>query len=87
MSSDVELVRAAQNGDTASLGLLLERHRASLLAVALHILGRGPQAQDAVQDAFLVALRDFDKLPSYAGGGWKLATGHRAKRMLDEAQG
>ena len=71
MSSDVELVRAAQNGDTASLGLLLERHRASLLAVALHILGRGPQAQDAVQDAFLVALRDFDKLRTpEAVGSW-----------------
>jgi RNA polymerase sigma factor (sigma-70 family) len=71
VSGDVELVRAAQNGNTASLGVLLERHRASLLALALHILGRSPQAQDAVQDAFLVALRDIDMLRTpEAAGSW-----------------
>jgi len=71
VSGDVELVRAAQNGNTASLGVLLERHRASLLALALHILGRSPQAQDAIQDALLVALRDIDKLRTpEAVGRW-----------------
>jgi hypothetical protein len=33
VSSDAELVRAAQNGDVASLGILLERHRAPLHAL------------------------------------------------------
>lgn len=69
--ADVELVRAAQGGDAASLGILLERHRAPLYALALQILGHGPDAQDAVQDTFLVALRKFDQLREpEAGGRW-----------------
>src|ERR671926_1800522 len=69
--SDVELARAAQNGDAASVGVLLERHRAALYALALRILGRGPEAQDAVQDTFLIALNSIDRLRKpEAVGGW-----------------
>ena len=69
--SDAELARAAQNGDAASLGVLLERHDASLYALALRILGRGPEAQDAVQDTFLIALSSIDRLREpEAVGGW-----------------
>lgn len=71
MLSDVELARAAQNGDAASLGVLLERHRAALYALALRILGRGPEAQDAVQEAFLIVLNSIDRLRKpEAVGGW-----------------
>lgn len=71
MSSDTDLVRAARGGDVVSLGLLLERHRASLHGVALRLLGNGPQAEDAVHDAFLVALRRIDQLREPAAvGGW-----------------
>jgi RNA polymerase sigma-70 factor (ECF subfamily) len=55
MLSDADLVRAAQGGDATSLGLLLERYRAALYGQALGILGYGPQAEDAVHDAFVVA--------------------------------
>jgi hypothetical protein len=41
MLSDADLARGAQGGDVASLGILLERHRAPLYAVALRMLGRG----------------------------------------------
>jgi hypothetical protein len=40
--SDAELVRTAQRGDATSLGILLERHRAPLRALALRFLGHGP---------------------------------------------
>jgi RNA polymerase sigma-70 factor (ECF subfamily) len=71
MPSDTDLVRAAQNGDTASLGVLLERYRASLHARTLGILGLGPQAEDAVHDTFLVALRRIDGVREPAAvGGW-----------------
>jgi RNA polymerase sigma-70 factor (ECF subfamily) len=71
MPSDADLVRAAQNGDTASLGILLERYRASLHGRALGILGLGPQAGDAVHDTFLVALRAIDRVREPAAvGGW-----------------
>ncbi len=71
MLSDAELARAAQSGNAASLGILLERHRAPLYALALRFLGHGPDAQDAVQDAFLTALRTIDRLREpEAVGGW-----------------
>jgi RNA polymerase sigma factor (sigma-70 family) len=72
--SDAELVRTAQGGDAASLGILLERYRAPLYALALRILGRRPEAQDAVQDSFLVALRKIGQLRDpEAVGGWLYA--------------
>jgi RNA polymerase sigma factor (sigma-70 family) len=71
VSSDARLVMAAQRGDAASLGILLERHRVSMYALALRILGRKPEAQDAVQDAFLVALSGIDRLRMpEAVGAW-----------------
>jgi RNA polymerase sigma-70 factor, ECF subfamily len=56
-SLDSELVRAAQAGDGGSLGLVLTRHRAGMYAVALALLGHSPDAEDAVQEAMLIALR------------------------------
>ncbi len=69
--SDTELVRTAQSGEVGSLGALLERHRASLYALALGFLREGPDAQDAVQDAFLIAVRKIGQLeaPELVGGG------------------
>ncbi|WP_220039860.1 RNA polymerase sigma factor [Nonomuraea aridisoli] len=55
--SDPELLRAAQDGDVAALGALLERHRAGMRAVALSVLGNVPDVEDAVQEASLIALR------------------------------
>ena len=56
---DVTLTRAAQAGDVAAFALLLERHRAGMRAVALSILGPGPDVDDAMQDAALAALRSI----------------------------
>jgi RNA polymerase sigma-70 factor (ECF subfamily) len=55
--ADADLVLAAQHGEVGALGLLLARHEPSMRVVAMSILGYGPQAEDAVQDAALVALR------------------------------
>jgi RNA polymerase sigma-70 factor (ECF subfamily) len=60
--SDAALVRAAQAGDSAGLGVLLERHRARLHAIAVSIVGHGPAAEDAVQETFLIALRRIGEL-------------------------
>jgi RNA polymerase sigma factor (sigma-70 family) len=68
--SDAELARAAKAGDLASLGELLERHRAPLHAAALRIVGFG-NAEDAVQETFVVALRRIGDLRDPdAVGGW-----------------
>jgi RNA polymerase sigma-70 factor (ECF subfamily) len=60
---------AAQAGEVAGLGTLLVRHRAGMTAVALSVLGYGPDAEDAVQDASLLALRRIGELrdPSAVG--------------------
>jgi len=70
--SDEELAKAAQGGDAVSLGILLERHRAPLYALALRVLGHRPQqAQDIVQDIFVVALSSIDQLREpKAVGAW-----------------
>jgi len=54
---DSDLVHAAQAGDAASLGILLARHRAGMYAVAVGVLGYGSDAEDAVQEAAIIALR------------------------------
>src|SRR5690606_4114215 len=54
--TDVDLVAAASAGDTGALGLLFARHRPALLAVATSLLGPGPDAEGAVQEAGLTAL-------------------------------
>ena len=80
--SDVELVKTAREGDAASLGLLLERHRAPLYGLALRILGHGSQAQDAVHDTFLVALRKLDQVQrTRRRGGWLRAVLRNVCRM------
>jgi RNA polymerase sigma factor (sigma-70 family) len=97
--SDAELVRMAQGGDATSLGILLERHRTPLHALALQMLGgHAPQAQDAVQDAFLIALRNIDQLREpEAVGRWLRAIlrnvclerfrHHRGEILFDELAG
>jgi RNA polymerase sigma factor (sigma-70 family) len=87
--SDAELVRIARRGDAASLGILLERHRAPLYALALRFLGHGLDAQDAVQDAFLIALRTIDRLrePEAVGGWLRGIVRNVCLRRLRERQG
>lgn len=69
--SDAALLLAARNGDCAGLGLLLERYRPRLHAAALRLLGYGPEAEDAVHETFLVALRRLDDVRDpQAIGGW-----------------
>ncbi len=55
-TAELLLVRDAQAGDVAALGVLLDRYRPEMLAVALGALGRPSDAEDAVQEAMLTAL-------------------------------
>jgi RNA polymerase sigma factor (sigma-70 family) len=87
MPDDAELVRAARAGDAASLGALLERHRPDMHAVALSVVGWGPDAEDAVQDAMLTALRRLSQLrdPTAAGAWLKAITRNAARMRLRSA--
>lgn len=59
---DAGLVLAARDGDTQSLAVLLMRHRAAMHAVAASVLGAGPEVEDVVQDASLVAITDLGRI-------------------------
>ncbi|MBM0278156.1 RNA polymerase sigma factor [Micromonospora tarensis] len=80
---DAELVVLAQAGDPAALGVLLSRHEAGMRAVALSVLGYGPDAEDAVQDAMVVALRRIGEVRDPAAvGPWLRAIVRNNSRML-----
>lgn len=69
-----ELLARALAGDGASLATVFERWRPRLLAAALRLLNDRAEAQDAVQETFLVALArltDLREPPAF--GGWLLA--------------
>jgi RNA polymerase sigma-70 factor (ECF subfamily) len=84
---DAALVRAAQGGEIAALGLLLERHEPGMRAVALSILGPGPDAQDVVQDAALSALRRIADLrdPKAVGPWLRMIVRNRCHTVLRDA--
>ncbi|TPI32945.1 RNA polymerase sigma factor [Mesorhizobium sp. B3-2-1] len=68
---DAELVMAARGGEAPSLGLLLERYRPQLYAIALSMLGYTSDAEDAVHETFVTALTRLDGLRDPAAvGGW-----------------
>ena len=70
-AQDAALTLAAQSGDVSALGLLLERHRPGMRAVALSLLGPGPDIDDVLQEAALVALRRIvDVRDPEAVGPW-----------------
>jgi RNA polymerase sigma-70 factor (ECF subfamily) len=58
--SDLDLVARARQGDPAAFGELVERHRAAVYRAALAALGSHADAEDAAQDAFLLAFRRLD---------------------------
>lgn len=61
---DRELVRRHLAGDPQAFAVLVERHRARLYHVCYRIVGDADEAADAVQDAFMSALR---KLSTFRG--------------------
>jgi RNA polymerase sigma factor (sigma-70 family) len=88
VADDVALTLAAQAGDVAALGLLLEEHQAGMRAVALSILGPGPDAEDAVQEAMLVALRGIADVrePRSVGAWLRMIVRNRCRDMLRDAR-
>jgi RNA polymerase sigma-70 factor (ECF subfamily) len=62
--TDADLVARARQGDTAAFGELVDRHRTAVYRAALAALGSHAEAEDAAQDAFLLAYR---RLASFRG--------------------
>ncbi|HEY6893659.1 MAG TPA: sigma-70 family RNA polymerase sigma factor, partial [Rhodanobacteraceae bacterium] len=58
--SDADLVQRARSGDRDAFGELVERHRTAVYRAALAALGSPADAEDAAQDAFVLAYRRLD---------------------------
>jgi RNA polymerase sigma factor (sigma-70 family) len=52
LRSDAALAERYAEGDEAAFAILYERHRASVLAVCMGVLGSRPDAEDATQESF-----------------------------------
>ena len=61
---DGELVERVRGGDATAFDQLVERHMWRAYAVAYRLLGHREDAEDLVQDAFLVALAKLDTFHS-----------------------
>ncbi|WP_121715570.1 sigma-70 family RNA polymerase sigma factor [Streptomyces sp. E5N91] len=87
-AEDAALTRAAQRGDVTALGLLLERHRPGMRAVALSLLGPGPDVDDVMQDAALVALRRIGDVrdPAAVGPWLRMVVRNGSRSLLRAAQ-
>jgi RNA polymerase sigma-70 factor (ECF subfamily) len=60
--SDEDLVRRAQAGDAWAEEALFRRHIGRAGQIATRLLGRGSDAEDAIQDSFVIALEQLPKL-------------------------
>lgn len=60
--TDRELVERAQKGDAWAEEALFRRHVTKVTQLATRLLGRGAEAEDVVQDAFVIALEQLPKL-------------------------
>jgi RNA polymerase sigma-70 factor (ECF subfamily) len=101
-TSDPDLVAAMARGDGQALGVLYDRHSATLLATAVRILGNQREAEDLVHDVLMEAWQksgDYDRargsvrtwllvrLRSRALDRWRRAGRTRTLTMEDSNQG
>jgi len=76
--TDADLVARARQGDAAAFGELVDRHRTAVFRAALAALGSRADAEDAAQDAFLLAFRRLDQFRGDASfKTWLLAIAWR----------
>jgi RNA polymerase sigma-70 factor (ECF subfamily) len=59
--TELELVRAAQNGDVGAFEQLIKKYDRNVFRIAQHITQNREDAEDVVQDAFLKAYQKLDQ--------------------------
>ena len=62
--SDADLVARAREGDAAAFGILVDRHKAAVYRAARAALHSHEDAEDAAQDAFVIA---YQRLGTFRG--------------------
>ncbi len=81
---DATLVARARAGDGEAFGQLVNRYRRSAYLVALSVIGRPEDAEDATQEAFLAALERLDdcRNPSRFGGWLMTIVRNRSSNLV-----
>jgi RNA polymerase sigma-70 factor (ECF subfamily) len=81
---DAELVRAAVAGQTTAEEALYRRHAQRAHRLALRLLGNHHDAEDAVQESFVIVLDRLDSLcePAAFGGWLRTIVVHSSRRIL-----
>jgi len=82
--TDGDLVRRARDGDANAFGALVRRYQRPAYAVALSVLGRHEDAEDAAQEAFLVAIERLEECrnPDRFGGWLLTIVRNRSKNLI-----
>ena len=82
--TDADLVAQARAGDQAAFGELVDRHRTAVYRAVRAALGGVPEADEAAQDAFVLAWRRLDGFRGQAAFrtwllaiAWRQAINHR----------
>ena len=85
-SDETPLILAAQRGDIAAFGALVERHQGSIRACLAVRMNHAPDAEDLAQEALLIAFRKLPMIdPALPLGPWlrgialHLLANHRRK--------
>jgi RNA polymerase sigma-70 factor, ECF subfamily len=86
---DDELVLIAIAGNLAAFDQLVKRYRGAVLRVARQVLGPGTEAEDAAQDALLIAYKALPQLqdPAHFPGWLYAITRRRALRVATASHG
>jgi RNA polymerase sigma-70 factor (ECF subfamily) len=82
--SDESLVRKAQAGEGQSFGVLVGRYMRAAYAVSLSVTGRHETAEDAAQEAFMVALERLEdcRTPDRFAGWLMTIVRNRARNLV-----
>ena len=75
--SDAELARRIAAGDTRAFEGLMRRHNRALFRTARAILRDDAEAEDALQETFVQAIRHADAVSPGAFRGWLFTVAHR----------
>lgn len=78
-----------RRGEQAAFAVLVEHHLKQAFAIAYRLLGHREDAEDLVQDAFLLALRGLDGFePGRAFGPWffRILVNRGLNRRRDRAR-
>jgi RNA polymerase sigma-70 factor (ECF subfamily) len=81
-SSDAELLMRFRRGDDRALGLLLERYERPLFLFLLGTLRDHHRAEDVLQDTFVEALKDLDRVDPAHLRGWLFTVAYHQAMLL-----